>query len=469
MSQGRLRDLWAAENQALLVGLLLTITFVASESLAVLTVMPLVARDLGGLRLYGWAFSAFTLSSVVGIVAAGRATDRRGPAVPFITGLVLFGTGLAIAGLAVSMSMLVAGRALQGLGAGVVPAVAYASIGASLPAELRPRMIAAISTAWVAPGLAGPAISAAIARAFGWRWVFLGLLPVVAIAGSIAVPALIRIGRPGATAASGEPEHSVADATRTAVGVGLVLAGLTVGFSPRTIATALALAAAGLALALPAVRRLVPAGTLTARRGLPATVLSRGLLTFAFFGADSFVTLSITVVRHYSALIAGLAVTGASVAWTGGAWTQARLSDTWEARRLVRTGLVIILAGIAGMTFMLESSVPVAEGIVAWTIAGFGMGLANSPIMVLVLREAPEGRVGQASASVNLADVLGTATGIGAGGAAIAAHASNDVQAGIRIAFGIAATAALLALLTSLRLPFGRTVAAEPIIEPDSS
>lgn len=51
MSQGRLRDLWAAENRALTVGLLLTITFVASESLAVVTVMPLVARDLGGLRL----------------------------------------------------------------------------------------------------------------------------------------------------------------------------------------------------------------------------------------------------------------------------------------------------------------------------------------------------------------------------------------------------------------------------------
>jgi MFS family permease len=326
-------------------------------------------------------------------------------------------------------------------------------------------MIAAISTAWVAPGLAGPAISAAIARAFGWRWVFLGLLPVVAIAGSIAVPAMIRIGRPGATPTSQAPEHSLADAIRTAIGAALVLAGLTVGFSPRTIAIALAMAAVGIALALPAVRRLVPAGTLTARRGLPAAVLSRGLLTFTFFGADSFVTLSITAVRHYSALVAGLAVTGATVAWTGGAWTQARLSDTWEARRLVRIGLVVILAGIAGMTLMLESSVPVAEGIAAWTIAGLGMGLANSPIMLLVLRAAPEGRVGQASASVNLADVLGSATGIGAGGAAIAAHVSTDLQAGIRIAFGIAAIMAVLTLLTSLRLPAGRTSAAQPVTE----
>jgi MFS family permease len=467
MSQGRLRDLWAAKNRALAVGLLLTITFVASESLAVVTVMPLVARDLGGLRLYGWAFSAFTLSSVVGIVAAGRAADRRGPAVPFIAGLVLFGAGLAIAGLARSMPMLVAGRALQGLGAGVVPAVAYAAIGVSLPEELRPRMIAVISTAWVVPGLAGPALSAAVARAFGWRWVFLGLLPVVAIAGSIALPALIRIGRPDPARTSDGPEHRLADAVRTAIGAGLVLAGLTVGFGRRTIVLAIALVAVGLPLAGPALRRLVPAGTLTARQGIPAAVLSRGLLTFTFFGADSFVTLSITMVRHYSPLVAGLAVTGATVTWTIGAWTQARLSDTWEARRLIRLGLVVILIGIAGMTLMLQPNVPIAAGILAWTIAGLGMGLANSPIMLLVLRDAPEGRVGQASASVNLTDVLVTATGIGVGGAAIAAYAATNLQLGIRIAFAIAAIMAVLTLLTSLRLPAGRTTAAKPALDSE--
>jgi len=290
----------------------------------------------------------------------------------------------------------------------------------------------------------------------------------VAIAGSIALPALIRIGRPGPARASDEPEHRLADAVGTASGAGLVLAGLTVGFGRRTIVLAIALVAVGLALAGPALRRLLPAGTLTARRGVPAAVLSRGLLTFTFFGADSFVTLSITMVRHYSLLVAGLAVTGATVTWTIGAWTQARLSDTWEARRLIRLGLVVILIGIAGMTLMLQSNVPIAAGIIAWTIAGLGMGLANSPIMLLVLRDAPDGRVGQASASVNLTDVLGTATGIGVGGAAIAAHAATDLQLGIRIAFAIAGAMAVLTLLTSLRLPAGRTTAAQPALEVES-
>ena len=121
--------LWGAEYRGLTAGLVLTVTMVASEALAVVTVMPVVARDLGGLRLYGWVFSAFMLGSMVGIVAAGREADRRGPALPFVAGVVIFGGGLAVAGLAPTMPVLVAGRALQGLGAGAVPAVAYASIG----------------------------------------------------------------------------------------------------------------------------------------------------------------------------------------------------------------------------------------------------------------------------------------------------------------------------------------------------
>src|ERR1700740_3487201 len=161
--------LMAPQRRALTVGVVLTVTFVASEALAVVTVMPVVARDLGGLRLYGWVFSGFMLGSVIGIVAAGRGGDRGGPAVPFVAGVALFGSGLALAGLAPSMGVLVAGRVLQGLGAGAAPSVAYAVIGRTLPGPLRARMMGGLSTAWVAPGLVGPAISAEVARLFRWR------------------------------------------------------------------------------------------------------------------------------------------------------------------------------------------------------------------------------------------------------------------------------------------------------------
>jgi len=446
--------LWAPQRRALTTGLVLTITFVASEALAVVTVMPVVARDLGGLRLYGWVFSGFMLGSVVGIVAAGRETDRRGPAVPFVAGVALFGVGLVIAGLAPSMWVLVAGRVLQGTGAGAVPSVAYATIGRSLPEELRARMMAVLSTAWVAPGLAGPAVSAEVARLFGWRWVFLGLLPIVAVAGLIAVPALIRIGPPAESAAR---EHRLTDGLRTAAGATMLLAGLTL--ASGSIPAGLALIAAGGLAGLPALRRLVPPGTLAGRPGLPATIASRGLLTFAFFGADAYVTLAVTAVRHHSPVLAGVAVTGSTVAWTAGAWVQARLSDTWEARRLVRIGLLIILAGLAGLVLVLVPSVPVAEGLAAWTVAGLGMGLAYAPLSLLMLREALPGQEGQASASLNLTDVLGTAIGIGVGGAAVAAAAGSDLRLGIAAAFAASAAVAVTALAFTRRLPPGTSSA----------
>jgi MFS family permease len=456
--QGRVPGLWAPQRRALTTGLVLTTTFVASEALAAVTVMPVVARDLGGLRLYGWVFSAFMLGSLIGIVAAGREADRRGPAAPFVAGVVLFGAGLAVAGLAPSMGVLVAGRVLQGIGAGAVPSVAYATIGRSLPGVLRARMMAVLSTAWVVPGLLGPAVSAEVARLFGWRWVFLGLLPVVAVAGAIAVPALIRLGPPDSPPA---PTHRIVDGIRTAAGATIFLAGLTLAPGSGSILLGLALIGVGVAAGLPALVRLVPPGTLTAREGLPATIFLRGLLTFTFFGADAYVPLTITAVRHRSPVVASIAVTGATLAWTAGAWVQARLSETWDGRRLVRWGLVIILAGIAGMVLVLQPGTPVAVGLAAWTVAGLGMGLAYAPLSLMMLQKATPGQEGQASASLNLADVLGTAIGIGVGGAAVAAAAGNDLRIGITAAFAAAAAVGVVALVLARRLPAG-TLAATP-------
>ena len=508
--------LWAASRRPLTVGLTASITFVAAEALAVVTVMPLVARDLHGLSLYGFVFSAFMLGTMIGIVAAGRAADRRGPAIPYVTGLILFGSGLVIAGLAPSMAVLVAGRAFQGLGAGAVPAVAYVAIGRSLPDRLRARMMAVLSTAWVVPGLAGPALSAEVARAFGWRWVFLGLIPFIALAGSLAIPALVRLG-PTASEPAGSPGgerdnkpasepagspggerdntdgHRLIDGVGVAAAAGMVLAGLTLAAGggqasgsqasgaahrahaahglpgPWPVLAGGVLVLAGCLLGPRTLRRLLPAGTLSARRGLPATIASRGLLTFCFFGADAFVTLTITIIRHRSPVFAGVAVTGSTLAWTAGAWIQARLNSRWEARRLVRLGLTVVIVGIAGLGLLLSGHVPAATGIAAWTVAGLGMGMCYAPISLLMLREAPAGREGWASAALNLADVLGSALGIGLGGTAVSAAAGLGlpIAAGVAVAFALAATAGIAALAISPRLPASRGAVARQEVPAD--
>src|SRR5947209_15317284 len=312
-------SLWAPEHRALTLGLVLTITFVASEALAVAPAVPVLARELGGVRLYGWVFSAFMLASLVGVVVAGQAADKRGPAPPYLLGLALFVAGLLIAATAQSMEVLVVGRAVQGLGAGAVPAVAYASIGRSLPESLRPRMFAVLSTAWVIPGLFAPGIAAFVIHHASWRWVFLGLVPLVVVTGLVALPALLRLGPPGGKPT---PRRLVA-ALGVAGGAGLVLAGLT----EQAVVARVPLVVAGLALGLPSLRRVLPPGALRARPGLPATVVSRGLLTFAFFGADAYLPLAVQSVRHARPTLTGGALTAATLSWTAGAWVQASVAS----------------------------------------------------------------------------------------------------------------------------------------------
>src|SRR4029450_3142829 len=149
--------LWSPGHRALTIGLVLTITLVASEALAVSTIMPIVANDLAGgdRTLYGWVFSSFVLASLVGIAGAGVMIDRGSLTKPYVLGLGLFCVGLVVGGLAPSMPVLGLGRVLQGLGAGAIPAVSYVAIGRALPERLRARMFATLSTAWGLPGLLG--------------------------------------------------------------------------------------------------------------------------------------------------------------------------------------------------------------------------------------------------------------------------------------------------------------------------
>src|SRR5512141_2766919 len=258
--------LWSPHRRSLTIGLVLTITLVAFEALAISTIMPEVARELDGFELYGWVFTSFLLGSLIGIVVVGGAIDHRGLALPFGLGLGLFAIGLLVGGLAPSMPVLVAARFVQGLGGGTVPPIAYVAIGRSLPEALRARMFATMSTAWVLPGVIGPAIAGAVGEWVGWRAVFLGLLPLIALVGFMTLSALHGVANASRDVATGTGRDR-SDRSRlplailVSLGVGLV----TVGMTLPELAPAVTLSVAGAVVGLYALRRMKPAGRLTAR------------------------------------------------------------------------------------------------------------------------------------------------------------------------------------------------------------
>ncbi len=448
--------LWRSDRRALTTGLILTITLVAFEALAVSTVMPIAAQQLGGLELYGWVFSAFFLGALIGIVVVGGVIDRGGLAIPFAVGLSLFALGLLGGGLAPSMGVLVAARFLQGLGAGALQPIAYVAIGRTLPERLRPRMFATLSTAWVLPGVVGPAIAGAIGESFGWRAVFLGLLPLIAIAGLLTLGALRNVAAPpplddeGIVAARSARRGRLPLAIAVALGAGLFTLGLTTGEVLPTII----LVVIGTAIGLFAIQRLTPAGTLKARPILPAAVLLRGIQTCAFFGVDAFVALTLVEWRGVSATAAGVALTAATIAWTAGAWIQARGASRWPTYRFVQVGWVLILVGLAGMLLVLVPEISWLIVLPTFGLAGLGMGLSYAPITLIVLREASITTQGAATSALSLTDSLGATLGTGISGAIIAAgiRSTGAPAAGLAVSFIVAIAIGAVGLLLTGRL-----------------
>lgn len=450
--------LFAPHRRQLVIGLVLTVTLVAFEAMAVAAIMPDVKDDLGGLSLYGWVFSGFFLASLLGIVVAGQLADSRGLVLPYAVGLGLFSAGLVVGGAAGSMPMLVVGRLLQGFGAGAIPAIAYASIGRGIPGPLRPKMFAVLSTAWVVPGLVGPSAALLVEHTLSWRWVFLILVPLVVVAGVMTVPALAAMGPPEGAELEDEA-HAVRRAAQNlrvrqvlllVVGVGAAF----VAASGVPVPVAVVLLLAGVPLAINSLVHLLPDGTLRLERGIPATVAVRGLLTFGFFAADAYVPLAVVDGRGGSSWIAGAALTVSALTWSAASWIQANLIDRIGPRALDRIGFGALASGIAVMLGV-ALGLPVALAVVAWAIAGFGIGIAYAPQAVTVLASAKPGEEGSASAAIQLSDAVGIALGTGVAGGIISLGDARGwaVDHSVTWVFTLALVGAVGGLLAAGRMP----------------
>lgn len=416
----RTGDLFTPEYRGLTFGLVSTITLIAVESLAIGTVMPIVVRELGDQELYGWVYSAFYLGNMLGIVLVGAALDRVPLRRPFAIGLLLYGLGLVIAGAAPSMPVLIAARFVQGCGGGSLTPTSYVAIGRRLPNRLQPPMFALMSAAWVLPGVIGPSFAALVGATVGWRWVFLGLLPLLAVAGSVSLRALRSV--PDAQRGEHDPTSEamvrrLPFALLAIAGAGLVIAALTAP-QPAVIVGG---SVVGLVLLLPAFRRLTPPGTLRVAAGVPAAVLLRGAMTFSFFAADGFIALLLQTWRGTSPVLTGIVFTVTTVAWSAATWFQAKRIDRWGVVRFTRIGFTLVAVGALLSIPVVAPGVPAELLALTWTLPGLGMGVMYSAATLVVLRRSRPSEQGAASASLQLADILGTALGVGVGGAIAAA------------------------------------------------
>ena len=442
----RWREVFAGARGRLTMGLLLLEALVAMQILVVATVMPAVRDDLGNLQLYGWTFSASGLGQFAAIPIAGHAMDRFGARRVLAATLALYSGGLLLAAVAPSMLVLVLARLIQGVGGGAVYAVSLGTVAKTYPERIRPRVLALLAAMWLLPGLIGPPFGAALASTVGWRWAFVAPIPLLLLAAILTFPAL-----PDGISER-EARFSLVPPLVLAAGAAMFLAGLT-DLSPWSVP----LIVVGLAVALPALLRIVPKGTLVARRGFPAASAAAFLLSVSFVSADAFLTLMLTAVNDRTLAEAGVVITLVTIAWTLGSWWQSRVAVSRDLGSLVLLGSVLVVVGLLAAAGGLLHW-PLAVPYVGWFVAGFGMGVAFPSIPLSVMNASAEGEEATELSSVLLMDTLGVAVGAGLGGAGVAlAEASGaELRSGIAGAFAIGLVAAVLVMVIARRLPLPR-------------
>ncbi|RXZ78616.1 MFS transporter [Paenibacillaceae bacterium] len=442
-----------APYRALTIGIILAVTTVAFEGLAITTIAPSVAQKLQGIHLYGWIFSAFLLSQIVGTMIIGQRINTNGVFASFVTSIFIFLIGIIIAATSVNMIMLITGRVLQGFGAGAMITCVYYIITLGYPNQLRTKILAMFSAAYILPALIGPYIAGLLTEYFSWRVVFWLVLPLIGLAVVLTLPAFRKFstGEKKAVTTTGRKEGY---AIFLAIGTGMLLSGLGMITNWKGIA----LSVIGVLVMILPLRELLPEGTFRVRRGLPATIFSRGLFVACYHATESYVVLALTDVKKLPADLAGLIVAAGALSWSAAAWLQTRLDTKDQGlgrNKRVMTGIGFMVVGVIAV--MLAVSLPgggIIFAVFSQIFTGFGIGLAHPTTGAIALQHTQTGKEGEISASLQFTDAFSPGLSIGIGGAFIAISQTLHwgLITGILIALSLQLLFAVVSFVISFRI-----------------
>ncbi len=446
MTGTRPASIWDRERIWVTMGATALIFLGAIEALAVTTVMPVVSEALDGQALFAVAFAGTLATSVIGMVACGAWSDARGPRGALYAAVSLFVVGLVISGFAFTMEQFLIGRLVQGLGAGGQTVALYVVVARLYPPHLHGRVFAAFAAAWVVPSMIGPFLAGAVAEFLDWRWAFLGVALLTLIAFVMIAARLhgVELGGGNVTGGGGV-------LTRLLLAVVVAVAAVSVGLAADLSPGVGWPAAAGALLVIAfAVRRLLPTGTLRSARGLPSVVLVRGLVAGSFFAAEAYIPYMLIAQYAFSPTWAGIALMLAAFAWAGGSALQGRYGEVLGNRRIAVISITLMIVALVAVFFTALSGASPAVIIVAWALAGGGMGLIYPRLNVLMLAYSEPGNQGFNSSALSISDATGSAVAVALAGLGVATLGGGAGAFPAVYAFCIAL--ALVAAIPGLRL-----------------
>jgi MFS family permease len=263
------------------------------------------------------------------------------------------------------------------------------------------------------PAFVGPLVAAWLTTTWSWHWVFFSVLPLMAISGGLVLRPLLRA---ELAPVPREAAHTASDArilvSATLVALGAAL--LQVAGQQPGLAWVAAVGVVALALGLPI---LLPIGYRPAGAGLAATINVRALVTGAFFGAETFLTLMLVRAEHIGLGEAGIVITIGSIGWTLGSWLQSRRWFRLRRDQIIRLGAVATAIGIGcvAAAAWLPGQLLWAV-VVGWIVGGLGMGLQVASTSLVVMELSQESELGHNTSALQVGEALGNSVIAGLAG-----------------------------------------------------
>lgn len=386
-----------------------SMAMIAIEATVVITAMPFVVAQLGGMDLYSWSFAAYLLAQTTTPVVFGKLADMVGRKPVMLAGIAVFLLGSLLAGFAWSMPSMIVFRLVQGIGAGAVQPMAMTIVADLYPPRERGKVQGYLASVWAVTAIGGPLAGAAIVEHFSWPWIFWVVFPFGMVAAGVFAARL----------------HERVDHDSPSIDyVGAALFTASIG------ALMFALSAVGTTyerFALEATAVFVVAGFVfvrherRAREPIVSFELWRHravapsnavvmLASLALMGLTAFLPMYVQTVLQRSPLVAGLTMTMMLLGWPAGATMAARTFQRLGLRNVLLLGAALLPIGAACFLFLSPGATP-ALAAAGSGIMGLGMGLLNTCCLVLVQEAAPHGQRGAVTASNIFARNLGSAFG----------------------------------------------------------
>ena len=433
------------------------------DNLVMTNALPVIRTELDAtVEELQWFVNAFTLTFATFILMAAALGDRLGRRTVFVVGIAIFTIASIFSALSVEPWMLIASRALQGLGAAAVMPLSLTLIAGAVPARLRPLAIGiwgGIAGLGVA---AGPLIGGAVVEGWNWQAIFWLNIPVGIIAIPLALAAL-----PNTFGA--KVRADVIGVILVGLGVLAVVFGIVrgndAGWDSFEVVGSLVAGAALIAAFIWWESRVAaPLLPLRLFRDRSFSIANLLGLTFSFgvFGSIFILIQFLQVVQGHSPLTAGVM----TMPWTMAPMVIAPLAGIFAprigTRTLIVVGLALQAAGIGWLAATLSADVEYATMLPAFIAAGVGMGLVFAPMSTAVLATMTEADHAKASGSNSTLREVGTALGIavltaifvGAGGELLPTEYVDAAIPAISVGAVVLGASALIALL----LPAGKSV-----------